>query len=333
MTHPILNDIFFSILYCILINIDGQDFVCSAPAGTYDWTQFDSIHTADGSEAPISARLIITDDLTHSLYVAVQNGFGSSGTAWIDDIEIVAPDGTVLSTNGSVELDSMHKDAALYTSAYSLLWGGKSPAGTRMPLVRGEAGLDHPGGPQTELEDLAQDTDGVWLHNLTWGGINPGGMYDLYWWIDNIRNHDLYYHYKPFRDFMDDIPLNNGNYQDAEATASHSDLRVWGQKDVIRGKAHLWIQNRNHTWRNVVDGVTISGLSGQITIPDMPLGPYKVEWWDTWNGVISKIEFIEMDTGSLIQNLPAPLSNDVAIKISWESPLHQVYLPLILKVH
>ena len=130
------------------------------------------MHTADGSEAPISARIVITDDLTHSLYVGVQNSFGSGGTAWIDDIEIVAPDGTVLATNGSVELDSMHEDAAMYTAAYSLIWGGKSPAGARMPLVRGEAGLDHPGGPQQELDDLARDTEGVWLHNLIWGGIN-----------------------------------------------------------------------------------------------------------------------------------------------------------------
>jgi hypothetical protein len=59
----------------------------------------------------------------------------------------------------------------------------------------------------------------VWLHNLIWGGINSGGMYDLYWWPDNVRNHDLYYRYDPFRDFLDDIPLSSGYYEDSRAMA------------------------------------------------------------------------------------------------------------------
>jgi len=297
----------------------GKNYRCSAPAGTYDWTQFDSAHTADGSEAPISARIIITDDLTHKLYVGAQNGYGNSGTAWIDDIEIVAPDGTVLAVNGSVELDSMHQDTALYTSAYSLLWGGKSPAGARMPLVRGEAGLDHPGGPQAELDDLAQDTEGVWLHNLIWGGINPGGMYELYWWTSNIRNHDLYYHYKPFRDFMDGIPLSNGHYEDAAATASDADLRAWGQIDPVNRRGHLWIQNRLHTWRNVVDSLSIPAIGGSILIPGLPDGAYCVEWWDTYAGTVLQTETVMANDG-LPLLLPSPLTADVAVKLAPAGP-------------
>jgi uncharacterized repeat protein (TIGR01451 family) len=277
--------------------------------------QFDTAHTSTGAESPISARLIITDDQTHTLYVGAQNSFGSGGTAWIDDIEIIAPDGTVLATNGSVVLDSMHHDAALYTSAPSLLWGGASPAGASMPVVRGEAGLDHPGGPQVELDDLAQDVEGVWLHNLIWGGINPGGMYELYWWIDNIRDNDLYHLWEPYRDFMEGIPLTNGNYRDAEPLVSQPDLRVWGQKDTVHGRAHLWIQNRDHTWRNVVDGVSVPQLTGQVTITDMPLGLYLVEWWNTYSGAIIETAYIETGSGNLVLDLPVPLDSDVAVKV------------------
>jgi uncharacterized repeat protein (TIGR01451 family) len=298
----------------------SQDFVCSAPAGTYDWMQFRSDRTAGGEAAPYSARIIIEDDLTHELYVAAQNSFGAGGMAWIDDIEIVAPDGTVLATNGSIDLDSMHEDAALYSSAYSRLWGGKSPSGARKPLVRGEAGLDHPGGPQEELDDLAQDTEGVWLHNLIWGGVNPGGMYELYFWTSNIRSYDLYYHYKPYRDFMDGVPLSNGYYQDAEAEVSHLDLRAWGQKDVVHGRAHLWVQNRNHTWRNVVDGLIISQLSGQIVVPDMPPGTYRIEWWNTYTGEIIDSGIVEGSSAGLVLNLPASLSDDIAVKVSRQEP-------------
>ena len=34
--------------------------------------------------------------------------------------------------------------------------------------MRGEAGLDYAGGPQTELPELAADARGVWLHTLLW---------------------------------------------------------------------------------------------------------------------------------------------------------------------
>jgi hypothetical protein len=313
---------------------NGQDFLCSAPAGTYGWTSFDSVHTASGSIAPLSARLVITDDLTHSLYVGAQNTFGSGGTAWIDDIEIVAPDGTILATNGSVDLDAMHEDAALYTSAYSLLWGGGSPAGARMPLVRGEAGLDPPGGPQVEISDLALDTNGVWLHNLIWGGINPGGMYDLYWWPDNIRNHDLYYHYKPFRDFMDGIPLSNGFYEDARAVAPDG-LRAWGQADRTHHRGHLWVQNTDHTWRNVVDGVNPTGRGGTITVPDVPSGTYQIVWWNTWSGTPFLTQTVESLFTGLSLSLPYPITDDIAVQ--WErlgpasEEAMQVCLPAILK--
>jgi uncharacterized repeat protein (TIGR01451 family) len=160
----------------------------------------------------------------------------------------------------------------------------------------------------------------VWLHNLTWAQVGPGGITDLYYWTANIRTHGLDPIYGTFRRFMDGIPLDNGHYQDAGAVASHPDLRAWGQKDTVNGKAHLWIQNRNHTWRNVVDGATISELSGQITIPDMTPGPYQVEWWDTYSGVIIKTEMIEADSNDLVLVLPAPLGDDVAVKANRMGP-------------
>jgi uncharacterized repeat protein (TIGR01451 family) len=299
---------------------DGVDTRCSTPITPAGWVSYDSSHTFDGEEAPLEARIVITDSQPRAVTIGVQNTYGNAGTAYIDAVELVAPDGTLLAINGSIRLDPMHEDAALYTSGYSLLWGGRSPAGASIPLVRGEGGLDHPGGPQQELADLAQDTEGVWLHNLIWGGINPGGMYDLYWWPDNIRDYDLYYHYKPYQDFMDGIPLNNGSYQDVEAMTSSPDLRVWGQKDTVHGKAHVWIQNRHHTWRNVVDGVIISGVSGQIIIPDMRPGPYQVEWWDTYSGAITTVELVDASTDSLVLDLPASLDDDVAVQVSWMGP-------------
>jgi uncharacterized repeat protein (TIGR01451 family) len=299
----------------------GLDFVCTAPAGTYDWRAFDSRRTADGAEAPLSARLIITDNLVHPLHIRINNSFGSAGDAWIDNVELVSPDGEQVHLNGQFDLTRIDHDAALLTASYSLRFGGRSLSGPWKPVTRGEVAIgDEEGYRGDHAHDQTNDTQGVWLHNFLWGQINPGGLYELYWDPYNIRKHNLYYHYRAFRNFMDGIPLNNGHYQDAEATASHPDLRVWGQKDVVHRKAHLWIQNRDHTWRNVVDGVTIPQLSGQINIPELSPGPYQVEWWNTYTGAIVETEAVEAGSNGLVLALPAPLTDDVAVKVSWMGP-------------
>jgi uncharacterized repeat protein (TIGR01451 family) len=295
---------------------NGQDFVCSAPAGTYDWHTFDSQHTADGVEAPISARLIITDSLVHSLKISFQNSFGSGGDAWVDNVELISPDGERVHLNGQFNLTRIDHDAALLTASYSLRFGGKSPSGPGKPVTRGEVAI---GNEEEYLgdhaHDQAADTQGVWLHNFLWGQINPGGLYELYWDPANIRQHDLYYHFKSFRDFMDGIPLTNGHYRDAEAITSHPDLRAWGQVDAHHGQAHLWIQNRHHTWRNVVDGATIAPLSGTIAIPAFDAGTYEIEWWDTNGGGVLHTETVVAD-GSLTLTLPWALTDDVAVKVA-----------------
>jgi uncharacterized repeat protein (TIGR01451 family) len=235
-------------------------------------------------------------------------------------VELTAPDGTALPINGGFDLSGRAEhDAALHYASYSRLYGGGSPAGAGKPLLRGETGLDVPS-VQKEQADLASDVQGVWLHNLTWAQVGPGGMADLYYWTANIETHGLDHIYGTFRRFMDGVPLDNGHYQDAGATVSHPDLRAWGQKDIVDGKAHLWVQNRNHTWRNVVDGVAIPGLSGQITIPGMKPGPYEVEWWDTTAGAIVEAEAVEAGSNGLVLGLPAPLTDDLAVKVSWMGP-------------
>ena len=77
----------------------------------------------------------------------------------------------------------MKNDAALYHSEHSLQARDRALG---KPLIRGEAGLDSVS-VQTEDVNLARDTSGVWLHNFVWSSIDTGAMYDLYWWMNNIR--------------------------------------------------------------------------------------------------------------------------------------------------
>lgn len=307
-------------------NPEGKTFLCTSPDGTFGWREFTSRVDRSGKELPISQRLVISDTLPHDLTLGVQNAGGISGEAWIAGVTLISPSGKRVPVLGTFEDAAFTDDTAWWTAAYSLLWGGASPVGGHKPLVRGETALNSQQYPNG-LPTLNQDRDGIWLHNFVWGQINAGGMYDLWWYgsenieakPDSGRAGNLYSVFTPFNAFMQDVPLNNGLYQDAEAVASDPGLRVWGQRDEKNGRAHLWIQNLAHSWTNVVAGKQAAPLAGTIRLP-MPDGVYQIEWWDPYRtrDPILKTETVRAQNG-LTLVLPAPLATDIAVQIRMAS--------------
>lgn len=312
----------------------GKAFLCTAPAGSYDWRTFDSRFTHNGNSAPLSERIILDDDQLHSLIIAFQNGFGQSGNAWIDNVELIAPDGRKVYLNGEFDLTPIIHDTAHLTAALSQQVGGRTLSGAGKPLTRGEVALGDDNDYRGDSEhDQSRDTEGVWLHHFIWAQINPGGLYELYWDATNIKRYNLYHHFKSFRDFMDDIPLNNGRYQDVQAVASDPNLRVLGQVDRLFARGHLWIHNRQHTWRKVVDSVSIPSVeSATVTVPNLPEGSYRVIWWDTWQGKPIRSQAVVGSGNSLTLALPGPLSRDIAVKFEpLDGSIRKVFLPLLFK--
>ncbi|HEX5414450.1 MAG TPA: hypothetical protein VFZ25_02215 [Chloroflexota bacterium] len=187
------------------------------------------------------------------------------------------------------------------------------------PTIRGETGINTPQG--IEDPNLAKDRHGVWLHNLTWAQLDSGGMYDLVFYADNIVANDLYFQYKPVRDFLQDLTIANGHYRDAQASASAPNLRVVGQKDLTNQRAHLWIQNVDHNWSNVVNGVAWGRLSGTVTLAGFTPGrSYPVSWWefDDPGNLTREDRSLTADaSGNLVLDLSVLKSTitDVAVKI------------------
>jgi hypothetical protein len=231
--------------------------------------------------------------------------------------------------------NSMKNDAALFHSEHSLQARDRALG---KPLVRGETGLDSPNA-QVEDTNLIRDNNGIWLHNLIWSSVDAGAMYDLYWWMDHIRRrpgpdgstaNGLQELFKPFKDFLARVPLNNGNYIDLGAVVSNpNDVRVLGQKDVVNRRAHAWIQNRKHTWCAVVGGVSNcpyvwdnSRLAGTVVISGFAAGvSYPAQWtyFDTTGAATQPAAVTVMSdvSGNVVLNLGALPSNvaDAAIKI------------------
>ena len=174
---------------------------------------------------------------------------------------------------------------------------------------------------------FTKDTQAIWLHNYIWAFVNPSGLYDASYWYTtthiynpayNATNFDHRSVFETYYTFVKDIPLSNGYYVDAQANSSDPNLRVWGQKDPFNGKALLWIANINHTWKNVVDGVQITPITGTVTLRGFsPNTPYTVQWWNTYTGAPTTNQQVATDGAGNLQVSVQSLADDTAVKIGF----------------
>lgn len=79
--------------------------------------------------------------------------------------------------------------------------------------------------------------------------------------------------------------------------------------------ALVWVQNRDHTWWNVVNEMPIEPVkNATVELSGFQDDDYTVEWWDTYDGEIVKSETVTASEGRLLVTLKG-LGRDVALKI------------------
>jgi hypothetical protein len=212
------------------------------------------------------------------------------------------------------------KAAMQWDAAYYHLWHSRAAGAARLgkPVVRGEAGLDVPGRQDEHALGLERDRTGVWLHNFLWAGLDPGALYEIYWWRSHINGGqgDLRPTYRRIASFLGRLDLNKGGYEDWDGTVSTPSLRVVGQKHPKSGRMHLWIQNTGHTWKAVVAATAVAPVSGSIRVPGFaPAREYDVDWWDTWrDGAPARQRVTADDTGTIVLEV-GELTTDVAVMV------------------
>lgn len=268
-------------------------------------------------------RHLVTTSFWHSFpaySAATDQGFwGNPRYPNLDYADVHAYISTSYAPPG--ERRAMEPDAAYYHTWHSQDLHARQ---LEMPIVRGEAGMDRADAQCVDCLGIQEDTDGVWTHNFVWSSVASGALYELYWYWSGEYGHvvkpggfDHQPVYKALASFMQGIPLNNGHYQDLDATATDERLRAWGQKDLVNGEAHLWLQNTEHTWRHVVDGAAIPALSGALAVPGFaPGASYTVQWWDTQTGQPQASETIVAQPDGALRLEIVDLRTDVAAKIS-----------------
>jgi hypothetical protein len=184
------------------------------------------------------------------------------------------------------------------------------------PVVWGEQGIDGPTSTDDQDPQLALDNWGVWIHKILWARCGPGGVYPLYWWTDNIFDKPLHARFGAWKRFMTGEPLNNGHYQDAQATSTATALRVMGQKDLTAGRAHLWLDNAGHTWRAVINGQPVAPVSGSVSVAmGVPGSSYTLTWHDTASGLPTSTQTVTANSAGTVTFSVAALTTDTAVKL------------------
>lgn len=79
--------------------------------------------------------------------------------------------------------------------------------------------------------------------------------------------------------------------------------------------AMVWIQNKDHTWWNVVNGIPVETLARiDLELLGFTNGEYVVEWWNTYTGEIIKQETVQPVNGKIPLSIEQ-LYSDIAAKV------------------
>jgi hypothetical protein len=211
---------------------------------SYDWTQ--------------NSITFSTESNTHFLSISAYIVNASSGTAWYDGITIdnLTTGKSVEVPNGCFEYaDPVCWDSALETYEVGSMYLGldKTLRHMNAPLIRGETGISDTLNSGNESPLLFNDTANLWLKKKVWAQIGPSGVIDMPWWREKLDPTSRWAIAKTYCDFMSNILINNGHYNDIAAVVSNASVRVYGQKDTTNNRAHFWVDNALYTWKAVLD--------------------------------------------------------------------------------
>ncbi len=151
------------------------------------------------------------------------------------------------------------------------------------------------------------------LHTGLWANyMCPLGGSPLFWWWNFVDEEDIYFHYKALAEFShgEDRRGKNLKMKKISLINESGDLRAQclGNEDT----AYVWIYNFFTTLRIPHEERVVKDAS--IILKDMVEGTYVVEFWDTYEGIVTGTKEIPVVEGMLTIGLP-DISRDMACKI------------------
>lgn len=182
------------------------------------------------------------------------------------------------------------------------------------PALIGEFGLAT---DQWGLSDsMKRDANLVHFHNALWASALSGvSGTAMFWWWEQLDQMDAYAHYRPLAAFLAGVPFTTARLQPAEATPSDGRIRFVG----LAGDRCLygWLLNEAATWTRLeADPGPLEPIEGALlTVPGLPAGTYRVQWWDTMAGEVLSEEDVTVGEEGVRLAIPR-LSADLAVSVA-----------------
>lgn len=94
-------------------------------------------------------------------------------------------------------------------------------------------------------------------------------------------------------------------------------LRALALADVDEGIALVWIHHRDFTWEQVQANVSNAPLNFTLELPDMPVGEYRIEFWNPESGNIIGEAWatVEGETRGVLRTALLPIDSDLALRV------------------
>jgi hypothetical protein len=169
------------------------------------------------------------------------------------------------------------------------------------------------GGHPPEGWIVAENDDGVCLHNGLWAGTMSGGSgAPMYWWWGYVEKTNLWKHFSALGSFIKGVDWNGEEFRPAKLSPSNPNLWATG----LRGKdvSLLWVQNKKNTFYNHREKVAVEKISNSKLTLAVPEGKYTIEQWNTYEGKCVETVALAAQNGQLTIHLPE-LNTDVAYKV------------------
>ncbi len=189
------------------------------------------------------------------------------------------------------------------------------------PVVRGETGIMAPGSTNTNDADPALLTanPGVWYHNMLWSQLHYSSMFEIGYWYGEHGSKitgGRTPHARAFANFVKDLDINKGGYQNISATSSQGKFRIFGQRNTSKNKAYGWINHSDHTWKKVMNSGVPSPVSGDVTFTMTPNRSYTVTFYDTYTGANTTTAQVTSNSSGTVTIRVDNVSKDVAFKLN-----------------
>lgn len=154
------------------------------------------------------------------------------------------------------------------------------------------------------------------LHNTSWMQFvtNLAGVTG-YWWWNLVDQKDLGYHYKAIANYSMDEDRRGFGFEQIHPIVSHATeerLDAYGlaSKDIV----YLWVYNKDILKSNIKEIEKVNS-GGRITLENLEVGQYIVEYWDTYEGEVKYTLMKEMKPFGKIEIVLPVIEKDMACKI------------------